>query len=193
VKVEAKFNSDFDGEIQETHVFIQWKGTEVCLDFRCECGAVGHIDGMFVYAVRCAECGKSFSMPHTIQLVEGDGNGSVKDIPKEYEDNRDNGLCWACGESSGYQREFINVTLPSGATTVIHEACQGKELTDKPGLSLETPLTDWVIATGIPGAPRRHVERIARCVLLSDGRPAARGGIPWEWWPVSSVVPEVHG
>jgi hypothetical protein len=46
---------------------------------------------------------------------------------------------------------------------------------------------DVVIAEGIPGAPHRRVERVAMCVLLSDGRPGFRGGIPWEYWPVESV------
>ncbi|AIY15816.1 hypothetical protein GUY44_07565 [Pimelobacter simplex] len=44
----------FPGTDAET--FIQWKGTTVCLDFYCACGAHGHYDGDFAYAVRCPTC-----------------------------------------------------------------------------------------------------------------------------------------
>jgi hypothetical protein len=43
--------------------FIQWKGTEVCMDFYCECGTQHHIDAMFVYGVKCHECGAIYEMP----------------------------------------------------------------------------------------------------------------------------------
>jgi hypothetical protein len=127
MKIDANFNSDFP-VIEGTNVFIQWKGTDVCLDFRCECGAEGHLDSDFAYSLRCAECGKSWSMPHTIQLVESDGSHTPKDIPKEYGDWRDNGNCWVCNESSGFGRDFKEATLPNGSVTVIHTDC---ELTDQ--------------------------------------------------------------
>ena len=42
----------FSGELTpEIDTFIQWKGTDVCMDFHCKCGAHLHIDGMFVYKV----------------------------------------------------------------------------------------------------------------------------------------------
>lgn len=48
--------------------FIQWKGTDVCLDFYCTCGMQSHIDASFVYAIECPACGSIFDMPHTVQL-----------------------------------------------------------------------------------------------------------------------------
>lgn len=42
--------------------FIQWKGTDVCLDFYCPCGAHGHVDGMFAHYVRCGACGATFEL-----------------------------------------------------------------------------------------------------------------------------------
>jgi hypothetical protein len=45
----------------------------------------------------------------------------------------------------------------------------------------------FVVATGIPGAPIRKVERVVLCALLSDGRPGYKGGIAWEYWPVESL------
>ena len=43
--------------------FIQWKGTDVCMDFTCECGAGCHIDAEFCYYVRCRKCGATWKMP----------------------------------------------------------------------------------------------------------------------------------
>lgn len=127
--IKANFNECFD-PIEETHVFIQYKGTDICLDFRCECGAVGHFDGDFAYALRCAECGETWGMPHDIQLVKGFSNGSVKDIPKEYDEgplaNTSGALCWVCHESSGFQRDF-KTEVRDGVRTIVHDACLGKE------------------------------------------------------------------
>jgi hypothetical protein len=47
-----------------TSVFVQWKGTDVCLDFRCTCGWDGHFDGYFAYVVRCGGCDALWEMPH---------------------------------------------------------------------------------------------------------------------------------
>jgi hypothetical protein len=46
-------------------VFVQWKGTDVCLDFTCECGISGHFDGFFAHALRCS-CGAVWAMPSTV-------------------------------------------------------------------------------------------------------------------------------
>ncbi|WP_159540885.1 hypothetical protein [Aeromicrobium sp. 9AM] len=43
-------------------MFIQWKGTEVCLDFNCACGESGHIDDMFAYFIHCPTCGAVYEM-----------------------------------------------------------------------------------------------------------------------------------
>jgi hypothetical protein len=47
----------------EPSVFIQWKGTDVCMDFYCDCGAQGHFDGDFAYAVKCQHCNQIWEMP----------------------------------------------------------------------------------------------------------------------------------
>lgn len=56
------------GFLDEPHdatpsAFIQWKGTDVCMDFYCDCGAQGHFDGDFAYAVKCQHCGQIWEMP----------------------------------------------------------------------------------------------------------------------------------
>lgn len=54
----------------QTEVFIQWKGTDVCFDFWCaECGAEGHFDGYFAYMIRCGSCGALYAMPFTVYPV----------------------------------------------------------------------------------------------------------------------------
>jgi hypothetical protein len=55
-------------------VFIQWKGSDVCLDFTCRrCGFGGHLDADFAYAVRCPSCRRVFLLPDTFELTEDDG------------------------------------------------------------------------------------------------------------------------
>jgi uncharacterized Zn finger protein len=49
-----------------TNAFIQWKGTDLCMDFSCECGESGHFDGAFAYAVRCRNCGAVWEMPAVV-------------------------------------------------------------------------------------------------------------------------------
>lgn len=46
----------------DASMFIQWKGTEICLDFYCPCGAHGHLDDSFAYFVKCPECGQVYEM-----------------------------------------------------------------------------------------------------------------------------------
>ncbi len=50
-----------DWDIQETyegkpHGWIQWKGTEVCMDVHCACGELTHVDAEFAYNVQCPVC-----------------------------------------------------------------------------------------------------------------------------------------
>lgn len=50
----------------KANVFVQWKGTDACFDFGCECGANGHFDGFFAYSLRCGACGAVYAMPSTV-------------------------------------------------------------------------------------------------------------------------------
>jgi len=40
------------------HIWIQWKGTDVCCDVHCACGTMSHFDGDFFYTFRCPGCGQ---------------------------------------------------------------------------------------------------------------------------------------
>lgn len=53
---------------REAHV--QWKGTDACLDFTCgACGAHGHVDGYFAYALRCTSCGAVWCTPNSLPMA----------------------------------------------------------------------------------------------------------------------------
>lgn len=57
---------DLNEEQPTPNAFIQWKGTDVCMDFRCDCGANCHFDGYFAYVVKCPHCGTKWQMPSHI-------------------------------------------------------------------------------------------------------------------------------
>lgn len=63
--VEAEVTPADTGE-----VFIQWKGTDACIDLRCKCGETGHFDGFFAYFVKCPKCGAVYKMPELLTLTE---------------------------------------------------------------------------------------------------------------------------
>ena len=50
------------------HGWIQWKGTDVCIDLRCPCGAREHFDGYGLYFYRCS-CGASYALGEKVILV----------------------------------------------------------------------------------------------------------------------------
>lgn len=71
---QAKNDDEFYN-VQETyegkpHGWVQWKGTNVCMDVYCDCGVHGHIDDDFVYHVKCRKCGRAYYCNGHIELVE---------------------------------------------------------------------------------------------------------------------------
>ena len=49
--------------------FIQWKGTDVCVDIYCTCGEQCHFDGMFMYYVRCPHCQAAYQVGSRVSLT----------------------------------------------------------------------------------------------------------------------------
>jgi len=49
--------------------FIQWKGTDVCMDFHCPCGHANHYDGHFAYEVICENCRTVFAPSCKVEMV----------------------------------------------------------------------------------------------------------------------------
>ena len=56
-------------ELSEPYGWIQWKGTDVCIDLHCKCGAHWHLDADFAYTTICPRCQTLFSLGAFIKLV----------------------------------------------------------------------------------------------------------------------------
>ena len=54
----------------QPHGWVQWKGTNVCMDLHCECGASSHVDGWFAYCVQCPHCNRVYDCNGHIELIE---------------------------------------------------------------------------------------------------------------------------
>ena len=44
-------------------VFIQWKASDVFIQFTCECGKEGTFEGFFAHVLKCGGCGQEWEMP----------------------------------------------------------------------------------------------------------------------------------
>jgi hypothetical protein len=49
--------------------FVQWKGTDLCMDLNCECGCHSHTDSYFGYHAECPSCHAVYEMPTDLALV----------------------------------------------------------------------------------------------------------------------------
>jgi hypothetical protein len=80
---------EYDKEIEvedEPHGWIQWKGTNVCMDIHCSCGHHSHVDLDFLYFFRCPNCKKTFAVGQTVRLYEMDPShpkSSDPDVPTD--------------------------------------------------------------------------------------------------------------
>jgi len=50
------------------HLFVQWKGTDVCADVSCQCGYLGHVDVDFFYFYQCPACGQKYEIGHFVKI-----------------------------------------------------------------------------------------------------------------------------
>jgi len=65
------------------HGWIQWKGTDACIDLYCECGAHMHTDEAFLYSFKCGHCGKRWELSSYIKLMELDSENPEHDRTHE--------------------------------------------------------------------------------------------------------------
>lgn len=66
------------------YAFIQWKGTDVCLDWHCACGEQYHLDASFLYAVQCGACQCVYALEPFVRLVANrDGATPVVCMPDD--------------------------------------------------------------------------------------------------------------
>ena len=68
----------------DSHGWIQFKGTDLCMDVRCKCGHVSHIDGQFIYVLECCVCGAKYELNGFIQLIERDESEIDVEIHKSF-------------------------------------------------------------------------------------------------------------
>jgi len=75
-------------ETETPHGWIQWKGTNVCLDFHCKCGELGHVDGYFAYFVKCGACGQVYEMSGHVEArpIDEVPDGSCQPVLAEVDE-----------------------------------------------------------------------------------------------------------
>jgi hypothetical protein len=80
----------------EPHVWVQWKGTNVCCDIHCKCGAHLHFDGWFFYVFQCPHCKRFWEVGTHMPVYEvtapSDWHTSLMKYPEpdeEYESSED--------------------------------------------------------------------------------------------------------
>lgn len=54
----------------DAHGWIQWKGTQVCMDVHCKCGAHCHVDADFAYFLKCPHCQRVYATGCNVKLIE---------------------------------------------------------------------------------------------------------------------------
>ena len=60
--------------------FVQWKGTNLCMDFNCpECGEGTHFDGWFAYYIECPSCKSVFEMPTDLPIKKAEPSTGYSD------------------------------------------------------------------------------------------------------------------
>jgi hypothetical protein len=75
-----------------TQFFIQWKGTDVCMDLHCPaCSYHNHYDGYFAYIVQCAKCKALYKLPELLPFKRIDAvpEGHCAPLTCEYEPDED--------------------------------------------------------------------------------------------------------
>ena len=95
--VDALFDAPGDFSANRTgwpepSVYIQWKGTDVCMDFHCDCGAFCHFDGDFAYVVQCPHCKTLWQMPSIVyprKLTDSKEKSHWADSPKILDTDED--------------------------------------------------------------------------------------------------------
>lgn len=65
----------------DVDMFIQWKGTDLCMDLRCPCGCQSHVDAEFAHYVQCPACGTVYQMGTQVIAKRFTGDPHIE--PKE--------------------------------------------------------------------------------------------------------------
>lgn len=73
-----------DNKQETANGFIQYKGTDLCMDLNCICGEQSHVDGDFVSLLQCPHCDRIYLMPIFIKpilLTKGQVEIAEKSLP----------------------------------------------------------------------------------------------------------------
>lgn len=62
------YDQDFDDKGISSG-WIQWKGTNICMDIYCICGAIDHVDDEFFYSYECKDCGVRYAVGQNVKLI----------------------------------------------------------------------------------------------------------------------------
>jgi len=81
-----------EDEMDGPRAWIQWKGTQACMDVHCSCGYHGHVHGDFAYFYHC-RCGKVWSVGQNVRL-HALTDDEAKEVLKE-------GLCIVTDDEGG--------------------------------------------------------------------------------------------
>ena len=49
--------------------WIQWKGTNACIDLHCSCGDHTHLDEGFLYYFECPKCKQVYALDPNVRLI----------------------------------------------------------------------------------------------------------------------------
>jgi hypothetical protein len=69
------------------HGWIQWKGTDVCMDVHCKCGAHTHVDDSSTYYIKCPACGTTYFCNGHIEFIEVEDIGGSRVVVSEMEED----------------------------------------------------------------------------------------------------------
>lgn len=64
------------------HCYIQWKGTDVCVDLYCTCGEHLHFDGWFLYFWKCPKCATTWEMGTAVVMRESNREDEMVQYPE---------------------------------------------------------------------------------------------------------------
>jgi hypothetical protein len=77
-KKPCSYHENREENPEVPHVFVQWKGSNVCLDLTCPvCGTSAHYCGNFAYFLECPVCGRLWELSWYIEVRDG------SDVPEE--------------------------------------------------------------------------------------------------------------
>jgi hypothetical protein len=123
-----------------TRCSLQWKGTSICCDLRCECGHQSHIDSFFAYNVQCAGCGAVYRLPDRLDVVKVEPDddalvavaGQATDIAQTWSELRRTSPAPRDGQEDVPVRGDETVCIERGAESLADTTAEARMRVDDP-------------------------------------------------------------